>query len=115
MEIVSAADRIAHYEASLNGERIPANITNRKDSMIAGFSVYANTIVPMEITTKEICIEEVVANHKLPFYQAAMRAMWRAKINGGEPTVSIVMQVWIARGLSADILERIHLEVISPV
>lgn len=113
MGIVSAQDRIARYEASLDGERVPANILAIKSLMIEKFSAYVNIIVPKEIATKAICDDELVKLKDYPWYQAAMRDLYKAKFNGGSVEQTIILNKWIARGLQSDILDRILTEVVN--
>lgn len=113
MEIVPAETRIANYADALQGDRLPANLVDRRAAMIAGYTAYVNIIVPKEIATKAICEDEEVANCRLPFYQAFMRSCYRAKINGGASSEVVVLNLWIARGLDETILNRIKTEVVD--
>lgn len=106
-DIVPAVDRIAHYEASLDGERIPANILDKKALMIQRFSDWANDIVPREIATKAILDSNLIQLRHYPWYQAAMRDMYKGRFHGGSSIIAVLRVKWVAYGLDDDILQLI--------
>jgi hypothetical protein len=107
LEIVPPEVRIANYEASLDGERLPQNLVARKQGMIDRYSDWVNDIVPREQQTRDI-VE--LANEPLytyPWYQAFLRQAYKDRFHGGPSQILITKNVWEERGLAPEVMQSI--------
>jgi len=107
LEVVPAEVRIANYEASLDGERLPLNLTARKQLMIARYSVWAHDIVPREQETHSIIETAQEPLYLYPWYQAFLRQAYKDRFHGGPQQILITKDVWEARGLAPEVLQLI--------
>lgn len=112
-EIVPAEERIAHYEATLTGERLPKNLEGRTAYMVEKFATWVNDIVPREQIVHDILEEEAIPSNWYFGYQAFLREAYRNRIDGGTPDIAVSKTKWMARGLDEDILDRIITEAVE--
>lgn len=106
-EIVPAEVRIANYEASLDGERLPQNLVNKKQGMIARFSIHVTDIVPREQATRDIVEAALEPLYLYPWYQAFFRQAYKDRFHGGMPIILITKTTWEERGLTSAVLQSI--------
>lgn len=105
--IVPASVRIANYEASLDDERLPKNLEDRKAEMISRFSDYVNDIVPREEATRAIVEAAVEPLYLWPWYQAFFRQAYKDRFHGGPSIIEVTIVVWEQRGLVRSVMEDI--------
>lgn len=107
LPIVSAEERIANYEASLDDQRLPLNCEEKKAGMISRFSDYVNDIVPRENEVRAIVEDANEPLYLYPWYQAFFRQAYKDRFHGGPSIIAITMATWEMRGLAPDVMQLI--------
>jgi hypothetical protein len=107
-----AADRIAKWNANLDGDSLSVKVGRYKEHMLSLVTQRFGELVNMEDSVKAILDEEGVSTTQYPFYLGFGRQVYRLKrkFGGGSliNATNIWLQRWVADGYTQAILERIR-------
>ncbi|MEO0102885.1 MAG: hypothetical protein ABIK81_04200 [candidate division WOR-3 bacterium] len=115
MAVRNALRRKEKYEVKVDPEVVKQRFSGQKDNMVEQVAEIFPNLVALEEAAKTVLDSEGVPITLYPMYLSYAREVWRLVNNfGGDVLyneIRIAENKWIARALSAAVLERIRIDI----
>lgn len=110
--------RIARWNVKFNTERVKAMLDEMRPTMLERVNSVFTSLAEMEAQVKQVLDSEGVPTIAYPHYLAYGRELWRLQRRGVSGTslqleALVLLNKWVARGLTQSVLEAIRLQVFN--
>jgi hypothetical protein len=114
------AQRIANWNAMFKTDRVKAVLDDKRDQMYMNVQAVVPLLAAMELQVKQVLDGLGVSVAQYAMYLAFGRELWsmtRKEISGESAAMEadVLLQKWVARGLTQAVLEAIRTQVFNIV
>ena len=112
--------RISNWDAMYKTDRIKAALDDKRPAMLSRVTAVVPALAAIESQVKQVLDGLGVATIQYPFYLDFGRELWRMRdqdISGESAAMEadVLLQKWVARGLTQAVLEAIRTQVFNIV
>ena len=117
---INPAQRIANWNAMFKTDRVKAVLDDKRDQMYMNVQAVVPLLAAMELQVKQVLDGLGVSVAQYAMYLAFGRELWsmtRKEISGESAAMEadVLLQKWVARGLTQAVLEAIRTQVFNIV
>jgi hypothetical protein len=110
--------RVANWDTKYNLDRVKAILEEKRPTMLERVNAVFPSLTSMETQVKQVLDTEGVPTIDYPFYLGYGRELWKLtqrEISGTSMQLEalVLLNKWVARGLTQSVLEAIRLQVFN--